>query len=187
MLIVGLGNIGERYQNTYHNVGFMVIDKLASLLNIKVDSKGCQAIFGKKYYKDEKIVLAKPTTYMNNSGLSVRELVGANCKSREELIVIYDDIDIAPGTIRVRKNGSAGTHNGMRSIISEIGQEFARIRVGIGRGNPLFDLADFVLSKISDDDREILQKSIDAIAESIVQYINSGDFDSLMRKLNSYK
>lgn len=188
MVIVGLGNPDEKYLGTYHNVGFICVDAIAHKLNIPFDKNECKAVVGLKYVKDEKIVVAKPLTYMNLSGLAVRELVGKYTKTLKDLIVVYDDIDIPFATVRVRENGSAGTHNGMRSIIGEIGEDFPRIRIGIGKSEKKeMALADYVLSTISTEKRAILDKTVEFVSAAIATYLNDRRLDKLMQCLNAYK
>lgn len=147
IIIVGLGNIGREYENTYHNLGFMVVDNLAKKLSTTFSTEKDKALVAKSFYNGQSILLAKPTTYMNNSGQSVALLKKRYKDAR--IIVVVDDIDLPAGKLRFREKGSSGTHNGLRSIVSYIGEDFERLRVGTGRDASL-DLADFVLSKIND-------------------------------------
>ena len=147
IIIVGLGNIGREYENTYHNLGFMVVDNLAKKLSTTFSTEKDKALVAKSFYNGQSILLAKPTTYMNNSGQSVA-LLKKRYKDAK-IIVVVDDIDLPAGKLRFREKGSSGTHNGLRSIVSYIGEDFERLRVGTGRDASL-DLADFVLSKIND-------------------------------------
>ena len=133
MLIVGLGNPGAKYENTYHNMGFQVVDRLAKLLGVQIKEKSCDALIATLFVKGEKTVIAKPQTYMNLSGVSVKQLLGANKLAPEDAVIIYDDVDLPIGNLRLRKEGSAGTHNGMRSVIGETGSDkFKRVRIGAG-------------------------------------------------------
>ena len=147
ILIVGLGNPGKQYEHTRHNVGFDVIDVMADKYNISVTEKKHKALCGKGIIEGQKVVLAKPQTFMNLSGESVAELLNFYKSDPEtELIVIFDDISLAPGNIRVRKKGSAGGHNGIKNIIAMTGtQNFMRIKVGVGDKPAGWDLADHVL------------------------------------------
>ena len=147
IIIVGLGNIGREYENTYHNLGFMVVDNLEKKLSTTFSTEKDKALVAKSFYNGQSILLAKPTTYMNNSGQSVA-LLKKRYKDAK-IIVVVDDIDLPAGKLRFREKGSSGTHNGLRSIVSYIGEDFERLRVGTGRDASL-DLADFVLSKIND-------------------------------------
>ena len=166
VIIVGLGNIGSRYSDTYHNVGFNVVDKLAKKLGVVFSKEKYKAMIGEGMYNGQKILLAKPTTFMNNSGEAVSLLKQKNKEAR--IMVVVDDIDLPVGKIRYRESGSAGTHNGLRSITSFIGQDFERVRVGIGRDESK-DLADFVLSKIEDKDKfeKIYDQAVVMILEKI--------------------
>lgn len=135
-IIVGLGNPGREYENTRHNVGFMTVDMLADRFNIEVKRHNFRAVFGEGYIGGQKVVLAKPETYMNLSGWSVMELCNWYKPEHDQLLLIYDDIDIPLGTIRIRGGGSSGTHNGMRSVIYQLGfDDFPRVRVGIGHAD----------------------------------------------------
>ena len=153
IIIVGLGNIGREYENTYHNLGFMVVDNLAKKLSTTFSTEKDKALVAKSFYNGQSILLAKPTTYMNNSGQSVALLKKRYKDAR--IIVVVDDIDLPAGKLRFREKGSSGTHNGLRSIVSYIGEDFERLRVGTGRDASL-DLADFVLSKINDINCKVL-------------------------------
>ncbi len=148
VIIVGLGNPDKIYLYTYHNMGFLVVDEIANSIGASFTKKSCKALIAEGYYNGEKVLLAKPQTYMNNSGESVVMLKKKYHDAR--ILVVVDDIDIAKGEIRYREHGSAGTHNGLRSIQSYIGEDFERVKIGIGR-DVTMDLADFVLSKIDMD------------------------------------
>ena len=133
-IVVGLGNFGDKYAYTFHNMGFLSIEVLADKLGLKFDKKECDSLVAVGYKGGEKVVLAKPLTYMNLSGVAVKQLLAKNKATPADLLVIYDDIDLPKGNIRVRPKGSAGTHNGMRNIIAEIKtEEFRRVRIGIGK------------------------------------------------------
>ena len=184
MIIVGLGNPGKKYENTHHNVGFMAIDKIAEALNVKFNKKGCASEYGFTSVNGEQIVLAKPQTYMNLSGEAVKSLMSHFDESADNVIIIFDDIEIPLGAIRVRKEGSGGTHNGMKNIIQEVGtKEIKRIRIGLGVDKSM-DLADYVLSNISKSDMEIVMKACDKINSGIANYIKNGDFEKLMQSCN---
>lgn len=164
-LIVGLGNPENKYNETYHNVGFSFIDKLAKKLNIEVKKDKCKSFIGEKKVETinglEKIILAKPQTYMNLSGEAVVALKNKYKLENKNIYIISDDVDLPVGKFRYRECGSAGTHNGLRNIISLLGEsDFKRIRIGIGKDDNM-DLADYVLSKISKENAEILNKTID--------------------------
>jgi len=186
MLIVGLGNPGETYENTYHNMGYLVIDTLAELLNKRIIRAECSALTAVKDLPDGKLILAKPITYMNLSGVAVKSLLSKYKQSLDDLIVIYDDIDIPRFSVRVRERGSAGTHNGMRNVVENLGSDnFKRIRMGIGRGDG--DLKDYVLGKISEQDKKEFAARAQAVAKLLYEYITSGDFDKVMREGNTIK
>lgn len=147
-LIVGLGNKEEEYLNTRHNMGFCVVNEIAKENNIKIDKKKFKGLYEKCIINDEITYILKPQTYMNLSGQSIKEIMNFYKISLEEIIVIYDDIDIEPGKIKLRKKGSAGSHNGMKSVIEYLGtEEFIRIRVGIGKPEYKEDLINHVIRK----------------------------------------
>ena len=185
IIIAGLGNPGKDYAGTRHNAGFMTIDALASKYGIDVGEKKHKAIIGKGAIEGHKVILAKPQTFMNNSGESLRELVDYYKPDIEtEVIVIYDDITLDVGGIRVRKKGSAGGHNGMKSIIAHLGTtDFQRVRVGIGEKPPRMDLADWVLGHFHKEDEEPLKDAIDEAMTAAVMLMN-GDVDEAMNKYN---
>lgn len=162
IIIVGLGNPGKEYEKTYHNMGFMAIDRLSKLFDIKLTKKGQKSEYGEGVYDGEKIILVKPQTYMNNSGESV--VMWKNKFKDAKIIVLVDDIDLPRGAVRFREHGSAGTHNGLRSIVSYIGQEFERVKIGIGR--EAGDLADYVLSKI---DPSFVEESMDKMTQIVLE------------------
>ncbi|MDR1906319.1 MAG: aminoacyl-tRNA hydrolase [Clostridiales bacterium] len=181
LLIVGLGNPGAEYARTFHNAGFLAIDEIAALLGVNVKDKECLALTGKSY-AGGKTVLAKPQTYMNLSGDSLRELMGKYGAKPSEVLVIYDDADIPLGTLRFRLDGSAGTHNGMRDIILKAGN-IPRLRVGIKKDTEA-PLRDFVLSRISDGDYKTLSESVKRAAKAVAEYSVHGDFEKTMREYN---
>lgn len=182
-LIVGLGNIGEEYAKTNHNAGFMVVDSLAERCGFNFKNRGCESDYAEYNNQGEKFIIAKPRTYMNDSGKAVRSLMKKFDIDIHDVIVALDDIDTNPGHIRVRKSGSAGTHNGLKSIIAEIGStEFNRVRVGIGKQNEHQDLANFVLGrmKMTEEQKLGLDKAVDAIYD----YIMGTSLDNIMSKYN---
>jgi len=182
-IIVGLGNPGKEYEKTRHNSGFMVIDELAKYMGIEVNKKKFKAEIGEGIIKGEKVILVKPQTYMNNSGESIIELVKYYKIDLDRLVVIYDDIDLDVGRIRIRKSGSAGTHNGMRSIVNYLDNTaFPRIRVGIGK-NQVGDLVNHVLGKFKGDELEIISDSIIKASEA-ARIIVSDGIDTAMNKMN---
>ena len=183
-IIAGLGNPDEKYQGTRHNVGFDVVDRLAEKYQIAVDTKKHRALIGKGVIEGQKVLLAKPQTYMNLSGESIRSLVEYyKIDPEEELLVIYDDISLEPGVLRLRTKGSAGGHNGMKSIIKHLGGDtFPRIRVGIGgEKHPGQDLADYVLGHFKDDEKELLSDALDK-AEKAAELFAQDEFSEAMNK-----
>ena len=183
-IIAGLGNPDEKYQGTRHNVGFDVVDRLAEKYQIAVDTKKHRALIGKGVIEGQKVLLVKPQTYMNLSGESIRSLVEYyKIDPEEELLVIYDDISLEPGMLRLRTKGSAGGHNGMKSIIKHLGGDtFPRIRVGIGgEKHPGQDLADYVLGHFKDDEKELLSDALDK-AEKAAELFAQDEFSEAMNK-----
>lgn len=187
-IIAGLGNPSREYAHTRHNVGFDALDILADKNNISIDTVKFKALIGKGMIGSEKVILIKPQTYMNLSGESLREVVDYfKIDPVEGLIVIYDDIYLDPGNIRIRKNGSAGGHNGMKSIIGCLGtQDFARVRIGVGEKPKGYDLADYVLSHFSPDEREDMQDGM-IKAVNAVEMMIAGDVDGAMTEYNRKK
>jgi len=181
-LVVGLGNPDKKYINTRHNVGFEMLDVLASYANIKVNKVKCKALIGEGRVGGAPVILAKPQTYMNLSGESVRELCSYFKIPVENVIVMYDDISIGVGKIRIRQKGSAGGHNGMKNIIYHLqSDEFPRVRFGIGE--PVGDLADYVLSNFSKDETKTLIESAKNVPD-IIELIVKGDILKAMNKYN---
>ena len=183
-LIVGLGNPERDYSKTRHNMGFNVINKLASTFNIDISKKKFEAEFGNGIIENEKVILIKPQTFMNLSGKSVIEFVKFYKISLEDLIIIYDDMDIEISKIRIRKSGSPGTHNGMKSIVSLLGtEEFTRIRVGIGAPIDKNLMINYVIGKVPSEEIEILSKGTTIAKEAVIEIIKNG-VDSAMNKFN---
>ena len=187
-LIVGLGNPGKQYENTRHNVGFDAVDLLVDEYGVPSSGKQHKAMYGKGVIAGQKVILAKPLTYMNLSGESVRALVDYyKIDPEEELIVIYDDISLEPGKIRIRKKGSAGGHNGIKSIISHLGtQEFLRIKVGVGDKPAGYDLADYVLSRFSKEDQGKMDDAFKEAADAVAMMVSQG-VEPAMNKYNTKK
>ena len=184
-LIVGLGNPDKEYQGTFHNLGFMVVDALADKLGVSVNKISSRALVGSIYVGKEKVILAKPQTYMNLSGESVYELCSYYKIPIEDLIVIYDDFDLPKGDIRIRKSGSAGTHNGMRNIVKMINsQDFKRIRIGFKPDNPKIELINYVLSGIPSADKALFDKAIERASDACNAFAEGKDFDYIMRTFN---
>ncbi len=184
-VIVGLGNPGLQYENTRHNAGFMAIDKLASSLGIKIDKMKFKGLYADASVNGVRCLLLKPTTYMNNSGESVVQALDFYKLSPENLIVIYDDISLEPGKLRIRRKGSHGGHNGMRSIIDLLGSdEFPRVKVGVGKKpHPDYNLADWVLGHFSSDDAALMNTSLENASEAVKLLVH-GKTDEAMNKFN---
>lgn len=189
MIIIGLGNKGLFYKNTYHNMGFDVVSKLAKELGVRFSHTECKAKTAVTNVNGKRVVLAKPETYMNLSGESVRELMGKYKETADGIIVIYDDIDIAIGTIRARNAGSAGTHNGMRNIVECLNGNtaFKRIRIGTGFDHGNVPLYNVVLSKVKGENKTLVDASTDFVANELLSFLKDGDFDKLMRNVNGFK
>lgn len=185
LVIVGLGNPDDKYKGTRHNVGFDVIDLLAEKYNIAVDTKKHRAYIGKGIIGGQKVILAKPQTYMNLSGESVRSLVEYYKVDPEtELLIIFDDISLDVGQLRIRKKGSAGGHNGIKNIIANLGTSvFQRIKVGVGEKPKGYDLADYVLGRFSKEERELIKEGFECAAEAVAM-ITAGEIDQAMNKYN---
>ena len=173
-IIVGLGNYGDKYAYTFHNMGFLAADCLSDRLGIKIKTRECSSLTGVGSYRGEKLILAKPLTYMNLSGQAAKELMARYKATNRDVIVIFDDIDIPRATVRVRENGSGGTHNGMRNIIAEIGtQDFPRIRIGIGRPPERMPLADYVLGDVPRDERPALAAAIEQACDACLERVGN--------------
>lgn len=171
-IIVGLGNFGDKYAYNFHNMGFLAAECLADRLGWKFDKRECSASLAAGYVKGEKVIIARPLIFMNLSGQAVKQLMAKYKAGEGDIAVIYDDIDLPKGTIRVREKGSAGTHNGMRNIIAEIKTEnFRRIRIGIGKPPEFVPLADYVLSDVPKDERPLLASAIEAAADEAEKFI----------------
>ncbi|MDI6780974.1 MAG: aminoacyl-tRNA hydrolase [bacterium] len=174
-IIVGLGNPGERYSQTRHNVGFMAINHLCKLHNIKLGQNKCQARIGEGIIEEKSVVLAKPDTFMNLSGKAVIELCKRYRVPLSQTIIIHDDVSLPVGKLKVRQQGSSGGHNGVQSIIDCLGsKEFPRIRIGIGSSPEGTDMAEFVLSRFEEDEKTIITRSIELTATMTATIITAG-------------
>jgi PTH1 family peptidyl-tRNA hydrolase len=175
-LIVGLGNPGREYEKTRHNAGFRALDILADKLGCKVDKLKFQGLYGQVNHKGRKLLLLKPQTFMNLSGRSVLQLSAFFHVPPQNIIVLFDDISLEPGRLRLRKDGSAGGHNGIKSIIAELGsQDFPRVKIGVGaKPHPDFDLADWVLSAFSAQEEKALQPALERAADAALAIIEAG-------------
>ena len=182
-LIVGLGNPGREYEKTRHNVGFRCLDIIADQLNVKVDKLKFQGLYNQVNYKGSKIFLLKPQTYMNLSGRSVLQLSAYFNIPPQRIIVMFDDISLEPGRLRVRANGSAGGHNGIKSIIAEVGsQDFPRVKIGVGgKAHPNQDLADHVLSGFSAKEEKDLQSALERAVDAALMIMDKGVAESANR------
>ena len=184
-LIVGLGNPGKEYENTRHNTGFLCLDKLADTLKTNVNRRAFNALIGKVNYKGEQVILMTPQTYMNLSGEAVGKAVRYyHLDPANDVLVVYDDLDLPVGNIRLREGGSAGGHNGIKSIIAHLGtQQFCRIRIGIGNDKAR-DTKDYVLSGFHGEENEKWNEAINLSAEACQQFIYDR-FQNVMNKYNS--
>ncbi len=176
LIIAGLGNPDKKYEHTRHNTGFEVLDILSDRWDIKINDKKHRSLCGTGIIRGEKILLMKPQTYMNCSGEAIADAVGFyKVDPAADLIIIYDDVDLPVGRLRIRAEGSAGGHNGMKDIISHLGSEaFTRVRVGIGARPADWDMADWVLSRFSDDDESVMKKSRLLAAEAVDDIVSNG-------------
>lgn len=173
-VIVGLGNPGKKYENTKHNIGFITLDYLAEKNEIKINKIKHKALVGEGFISGQKVLLVKPQTFMNLSGNSVQEIVNYYKIDMQELVVVYDDIDIPMGTLRIRKKGSAGTHNGMRSIIYDIqSDQFPRVRIGIG-GERKTDLASYVISNFDRETIAIMEDAVKRASDALECILGKG-------------
>ena len=183
-IIAGLGNPGTQYMGTRHNAGFSVIDALADQYNISVDTQKHKGMIGKGMIEGEKVILVKPMTYMNLSGECIREVMDYYKADIDDLIVIFDDISLEPGKLRLRAKGSAGGHNGIKDIIRQLGTEkFLRIKVGVGAKPKGWDLADHVLGRFSTEDRKLVDEAIGKAAKAVDIMIEQGA-DAAMNEYN---
>ena len=183
-IIIGLGNPEPEYSNTRHNMGFDVINKLAKENDISLNRTKFNAIYGTGIIEGEKVILIKPQTFMNNSGESAKEFVDFYKEPLDNLMVIFDDMDTEAGTIRVRAKGGSGSHNGMKSMVNCLNSEnFARIRIGIGRPVGEYDRIDYVIGQIDEEEKKILEKGQDEAVEAIKYWIKNG-IDNTMNTYN---
>ena len=186
-VIVGLGNPGKKYENTRHNIGFAAVDYIAEKEGININTGKHKALVGSGYIDGVKVLLVKPQTFMNLSGESLRPIMDFYKLEPEDFLVIFDDIDLDVGRIRIRRKGSAGGHNGIKSIISHLGSmEFPRIKIGVGAKPPGYDLADYVLGHFSKADQEILQERFEDVYDA-VKLIVGDDITEAMNRHNKKK
>jgi PTH1 family peptidyl-tRNA hydrolase len=186
-VVVGLGNPGDKYAQTKHNVGFWAIDRLSRRFGIECRKEKFKALVGEGFVNGEKVLLCKPMTFMNLSGESLREVVSyySELRPEQDIIVIYDDMDFAPGQLRLREKGSAGGHNGMKSVIQHLGTDvFPRIRIGIGRPPAERTVVEHVMSPFAADDLPSVQAAVETAAEA-VEYALANGFQAAMNRFNA--
>jgi PTH1 family peptidyl-tRNA hydrolase len=184
-LIVGLGNPGAKYANTRHNVGWMALHAFARKHGVSIDRNGYQGLYGEMRWEGAKVILLQPMTFMNLSGRSLAPAAHFYKVDPADILVVYDDLDIAPGKLRLREKGSAGGHNGMKSIIQELGtQEFPRLRIGIGRPAPGWQVIDWVLAPFGADDAATIALVLPRAVEAMEAFLNEGTFKA-MTKFNA--
>ncbi len=185
-MIVGLGNPGSKYEKTKHNIGFMAIDNIVKNLDITfTDDKNFKAQIGSTFINHEKVYFVKPTTFMNNSGIAVKALLTYYNIDITDLIVIYDDLDMEVSKLRLRSKGSAGGHNGIKSIIAHIGtQEFNRIKVGIGRPLKGMTVINHVMGQFNTEDNIAISLTLDRVVNAVKFYLQENDFEKTMQKFN---
>ncbi len=185
-MIVGLGNPGSKYEKTKHNIGFMAIDNIVKNLDVTfTDDKNFKAQIGSTFINHEKVYFVKPTTFMNNSGIAVKALLTYYNIDMTDLIVIYDDLDMEVSKLRLRSKGSAGGHNGIKSIIAHIGtQEFNRIKVGIGRPLKGMTVINHVMGQFNTEDNIAISLTLDRVVNAVKFYLQENDFEKTMQKFN---
>lgn len=185
-IIVGLGNPGREYESTRHNAGFLAVDNLADRLGVKVDRLKFKSLCGDAMIGEHRVLLMKPSTFMNNSGEAVREAMRFYKLTADHLLVLFDDVSLDVGRLRIRRQGSDGGHNGIKSIIYLIGaDDFPRVKIGVGKKpHPDYDLAAWVLGKFQKADSELLDKVFDTAAEAAVLIV-SGEIETAMNRYNS--
>ena len=182
-IIAGLGNPGQQYQKTRHNVGFVAVDYIAAKLGVKIDRAKFHSLVAEARIGDVRVLLMKPETYMNNSGVAIGEAAAFYKIPAERVLVLHDEISFDPGLMRIRRKGSAGGHNGLKSIIAHLAsEEFPRVKIGVGKKpTPEYDLADWVLGKLPKDDSDKIDARLDDIFAA-AQLIARGDIDGAMQK-----
>ena len=184
-IIVGLGNPEERYSKTFHNMGFNAAADAAAKLGAKFRKKECSSYIAEAFIGGEKVVIARPLTYMNNSGVAVKQLLARYGADSSQLVVIYDDFDIPKGRIRIRPSGSAGTHNGMRSVVDEIGtRDFARIRIGIRDEEVNIPIINYVLSEVRREDYQLFIEACGRAADAAVALASGRGIEEVMTAYN---
>ena len=185
-VVIGLGNPGKKYEKTRHNIGFIAIDNLRKKLNVNDEREKFQALVSEKNIDGEKVIFLKPQTFMNLSGNSVIEIVNFyKLDPKKDIIVIYDDMDLSFGDIRIREKGSSGGHNGIKSIISHIGEEFIRIKCGIGAKEK--DAVEHVLGEFSQTEQKDLEEILEKIYNCVIEMLSVQNLDRIMQKYNKKK
>ena len=185
-VVIGLGNPGKKYEKTRHNIGFIAIDNLRKKLNVNDEREKFQALVSEKNIDGEKVIFLKPQTFMNLSGNSVIEIVNFyKLDPKKDLIVIYDDMDLSFGDIRIREKGSSGGHNGIKSIISHIGEEFIRIKCGIGAKEK--DAVEHVLGEFNQTEQKDLEEILEKIYNCVIEMLSVQNLDRIMQKYNKKK
>lgn len=183
-LIIGLGNPEEEYRCTRHNMGFDTVNKIAKMYQIEMKRKKFDAIYGDGIIEGKKVMLIKPQTYMNLSGKALIQFIQFYQVALEDMVVIYDDMDIEPGEIKIRKKGGAGSHNGMKSVVSELqSEEFARIRVGIGKPERKEEMISYVIGSIPEEEKNILEEGTTKASKAVIEIIKQG-IDQAMNRFN---
>ncbi|MEY8434903.1 aminoacyl-tRNA hydrolase [Streptococcus hyointestinalis] len=185
-MIVGLGNPGSKYDGTRHNVGFMAVDKIVKKLDVTfTEDKTFKAEVGSAFINGEKVYFVKPTTFMNNSGIAVKALLTYYNIDLSDMVVIYDDLDMVVGKLRLRQKGSAGGHNGIKSIIAHLNtQDFNRIKIGIGRPKEGMSVINHVLGTFDTDERITIDNSLDKVDSAVNFYLQSNDFEQTTKRFN---
>ena len=185
-VVIGLGNPGKKYEKTRHNIGFIAVDNLRKKMNISDEREKFQALVSEKNIDGEKVIFLKPQTFMNLSGNSVIEIVNFyKLDPKKDIIVIYDDMDLSFGDIRIREKGSSGGHNGIKSIISHIGEEFIRIKCGIGAKEK--DAVEHVLGEFNQTEQKDLDEILEKINNCVIEMLNVQNLDRIMQKYNKKK
>ena len=183
-LIVGLGNPGKDYEQTRHNIGFMILDNLADRADINISKKGFKGLYDDINFSEHKLLLFKPQTYMNLSGQAVKEIKNFYKIDTKKIIVVHDEIDLELGKIKIKEGGGSAGHNGIKSIFENIGDKnFKRVRVGIGRPRSQMNVSSHVLSKFTGEEKEILESQINSATEAVLEIISNG-LTSAMNKFN---
>ena len=185
-VVIGLGNLGKKYEKTRHNIGFIAVDNLRKKMNISDEREKFQALVSEKNIDGEKVIFLKPQTFMNLSGNSVIEIVNFyKLDPKKDIIVIYDDMDLSFGDIRIREKGSSGGHNGIKSIISHIGEEFIRIKCGIGAKEK--DAVEHVLGEFNQTEQKDLDEILEKINNCVIEMLSVQNLDRIMQKYNKKK